>query len=85
MLDFGEELTVETYKIPWLIWIQILVLILLILLIYFFSAVTSDLSDSDANTGRTTLLTASLSSGSMPPESNKTINRLRLHASQVLF
>ncbi|KAK0608850.1 hypothetical protein LWI29_036924 [Acer saccharum] len=44
MLDFGEELTIDTLKIPWLIWIQILVLLLLLILLYCFSILSVDLS-----------------------------------------
>ena len=38
MFDFGDDLTVESFRIPWLIWIQVLVMLLLILLIYCFLA-----------------------------------------------
>ncbi|KAK8663825.1 hypothetical protein V6N13_083630 [Hibiscus sabdariffa] len=44
MFDFGEELTLQSYRLPWLIWIQLLVLFLLILLLYGFT--TSDLSSA---------------------------------------
>ncbi|KAL5751803.1 hypothetical protein ACOSQ2_022310 [Xanthoceras sorbifolium] len=67
MLDFGEELTIDTYKIPWLIWIQILVLLLLLILLYCFSAFSLDLSHDNSNT------TSSLaSSSSSAPSSNLT-------------
>ncbi|XP_020215816.1 uncharacterized protein LOC109799630 [Cajanus cajan] len=48
MLDFGEELTLESFKIPWLIWIQLFVLLLLLALLYCFSiiALDQDLSPS---------------------------------------
>ncbi|XP_039045686.1 uncharacterized protein LOC120185579 isoform X2 [Hibiscus syriacus] len=38
MFDFGDELTILSNSIPWLIWIQILVMFLLILLLYCFAA-----------------------------------------------
>ncbi|KAI4317202.1 hypothetical protein L6164_025093 [Bauhinia variegata] len=46
MFDFGDEFTVESYRIPWLIWIQLLVLLLLLALLYCFSIVALDLSPS---------------------------------------
>ncbi|CAA2990327.1 Hypothetical predicted protein [Olea europaea subsp. europaea] len=43
MLDFGDELIIESYKIPWLIWIHLLVTILFIILSSFgFTIFTSD-------------------------------------------
>ncbi|XP_062098115.1 uncharacterized protein LOC133803988 [Humulus lupulus] len=38
MFDFGDDLTIQSYRIPWLIWAQLLVMLLLILLIYCFFA-----------------------------------------------
>ncbi|XP_057502076.1 uncharacterized protein LOC130785885 [Actinidia eriantha] len=35
MFDFGEELVFGSQRIPWLLWIQILVLLLLIILLYY--------------------------------------------------
>ncbi|KAF1002284.1 hypothetical protein AG4045_024040 [Apium graveolens] len=37
MFDFGDELIIDTYRIPWLIWIQLIVMFLLILLLYFYT------------------------------------------------
>lgn len=37
MLDFGVELTLESYRIPWLIWIQLIVLLLLLVLFFLLS------------------------------------------------
>ncbi|XP_038701720.1 uncharacterized protein LOC119998457 [Tripterygium wilfordii] len=50
MFGFGEELTIDSYRVPWLIWIQLLVLFLLLFLLYCFSVFTSDFPD-DATTG----------------------------------
>ncbi|CAH9109692.1 unnamed protein product [Cuscuta europaea] len=51
MYEFGEELLIESYKVPWLIWIQLLVMVLLLLLLFFgFSVFTSDLSNNSAST-----------------------------------
>ncbi|XWS41483.1 hypothetical protein CRYUN_Cryun17cG0085600 [Craigia yunnanensis] len=49
MFDFGDELTIESYRIPWLIWIQILVMLLLLLLLYCFSLFVLDLPDSSSS------------------------------------
>ncbi|KAK7369405.1 hypothetical protein VNO80_11442 [Phaseolus coccineus] len=42
MLDFGEELTLESLSIPGLIWIQLLVLLLLLALLFCFSIIALD-------------------------------------------
>ncbi|KAL6502625.1 hypothetical protein OROHE_024278 [Orobanche hederae] len=43
MPEFGDELIIESYKVPWLIWIQLIVTILLIIILFFgFSIFTSD-------------------------------------------
>ncbi|KAI4345183.1 hypothetical protein L6164_012331 [Bauhinia variegata] len=47
MFDFGDEVSLESYRIPWLIWIQLLVLLLLIALLYCFSIFASDPSPAD--------------------------------------
>ncbi|KAL8475014.1 hypothetical protein ACS0TY_031441 [Phlomoides rotata] len=49
MPDFGEEFIIESYKIPWLIWIQLLVMILLVILLFFgFCIFNSDASSSSS-------------------------------------
>ncbi|KAJ8557326.1 hypothetical protein K7X08_002951 [Anisodus acutangulus] len=35
MYEYGEEMIIESYKVPWLIWIQLIVMILLVLLLFF--------------------------------------------------
>ncbi|GER35136.1 Sec-independent protein translocase protein TatA [Striga asiatica] len=48
-MEFGDELIIESYKMPWLIWVQLLVMILLIALLFFgFTVVTSGSSTSSA-------------------------------------
>ncbi|KAK6118409.1 hypothetical protein DH2020_047826 [Rehmannia glutinosa] len=43
MPEFGDEFIMESYKVPWLIWIQLIVTILLIIILLFgFSIFTSD-------------------------------------------
>ncbi|XP_024959654.1 uncharacterized protein LOC112500397 [Cynara cardunculus var. scolymus] len=44
MFEFGDELIIDSYRIPWLIWIQLLVMFLLVILLYYFSTTPSDLS-----------------------------------------
>ncbi|XP_019178979.1 PREDICTED: uncharacterized protein LOC109174169 [Ipomoea nil] len=49
MHEFGEGLIIESYKVPWLIWIQLLVMILIVLLLFFgFSVFTLDLPDNSS-------------------------------------
>ncbi|XVE86678.1 hypothetical protein DITRI_Ditri18aG0053600 [Diplodiscus trichospermus] len=48
MFDFGDEVTIESYRIPWLIWIQVLVMFLLMLLLYCFSLFSLDLPDTSS-------------------------------------
>ncbi|XP_011090611.1 uncharacterized protein LOC105171255 [Sesamum indicum] len=49
MVEFGDELIIESYRIPWLIWIQLFVMILLVLLLFFgFTVFTSDSSTSSS-------------------------------------
>ncbi|XP_022895392.1 uncharacterized protein LOC111409596 [Olea europaea var. sylvestris] len=51
MLDFGDELIIESYKISWQIWIHLLVTILFIILIFFgFNIFTSDFSQNPSIT-----------------------------------
>ncbi|XP_061989644.1 uncharacterized protein LOC133708127 isoform X2 [Rosa rugosa] len=47
MYNFGDELTLETYRVPWLIWIQVIVMVLLLLLLYCFSMLVLDLPDDN--------------------------------------
>ncbi|KAK7282405.1 hypothetical protein RIF29_11139 [Crotalaria pallida] len=56
-----EELIIENYRIPWLIWIQLFVFFLLILLLFSFTLFPLD-PDTDASAAATTVLpTASTS------------------------
>ncbi|KAM7513679.1 hypothetical protein LguiA_003262 [Lonicera macranthoides] len=48
MFDFGDEFVIDSYRIPWLIWIQLLVMFLLIILLYFFTSSSLDPSSSAA-------------------------------------
>ncbi|KAK1421534.1 hypothetical protein QVD17_23949 [Tagetes erecta] len=46
MFEFGDEVMIDSYRIPWLIWIQLLAmfLLLIIILCYFTTTTTTDLS-----------------------------------------
>ncbi|KAG9138340.1 hypothetical protein Leryth_001538 [Lithospermum erythrorhizon] len=54
MYEFGEELIIESYKVPWLIWIQLLIMLLIILVLFFgftiFSLDSTDSIQSSSNT-----------------------------------
>uniref|UniRef100_A0A2C9UXN3 Uncharacterized protein n=2 Tax=Manihot esculenta TaxID=3983 RepID=A0A2C9UXN3_MANES len=75
MFEFGDEFTIESYRIPWLIWIQIIILFLLIFLFFSFSVFTSDPSQSHYNTKTPSSATSpspsSLASVSAVSNSNK--------------
>ncbi|CAH1436820.1 unnamed protein product [Lactuca virosa] len=43
MFEFGDELIIDSYRIPWLIWIQLLAMFLLVILLYIFTTTPSDL------------------------------------------
>ncbi|XP_031094032.1 uncharacterized protein LOC115998576 [Ipomoea triloba] len=53
MYEFGEEFIIESYKVPWLIWIQLLItLLLLLLLLAGFSLVASDPSNHPSSSAQ---------------------------------
>ncbi|KAK8672893.1 hypothetical protein V6N13_111250 [Hibiscus sabdariffa] len=49
MFDFGDEVRIESNRIPWLIWIQILVLVLLMILLYAFTLLVFDLPKTSSS------------------------------------
>lgn len=49
MFDFGDELTIQSYGIPWLIWIQLLILLLIIVFLYCCSIFAFESSDEYAS------------------------------------
>lgn len=49
MVEFWEEMIIDSFRIPWLIWIQVIVLLLLILLLYSFSLLGSPSDPSPAD------------------------------------
>ncbi|KAM1017752.1 hypothetical protein ACFX13_048020 [Malus domestica] len=50
MYNFGDEFTIESYRIPWLVWIQVMVMVLLLILLYCFSLLVIYLSNDDITT-----------------------------------
>ncbi|XP_010519978.1 PREDICTED: uncharacterized protein LOC104799256 [Tarenaya hassleriana] len=65
MVDFGEELViVDSYRIPWLIWIQMLVFFLLLLLLCALGILSPDLYENNPSSSSSS---ASSSSGASVP------------------
>ncbi|KAJ9170300.1 hypothetical protein P3X46_018419 [Hevea brasiliensis] len=89
MFDLGDEFTVESYRIPWLIWIQILIFFLLIFLLCCFSVFTSDPSHSDtktiscSSTSSSSVAAASYLNKSLLNHSTTTTLANRLHHHQI--
>ncbi|KAG8640878.1 uncharacterized protein LOC110608179 [Manihot esculenta] len=90
MFDLGDELTVETYGIPWLIiWIQILIFFLLIILLCCFSVFTSDPSHYDtkaissSNTSSSSSPAASYLNKSLLDHGSTTTRANRLQHNQI--
>ncbi|PRQ48939.1 hypothetical protein RchiOBHm_Chr2g0116341 [Rosa chinensis] len=77
MYNFGDELTLETYRVPWLIWIQVIVMVLLLLLLYCFSMLVLDLPDD--NTKPSSSSTRLVSSHNF----TTTVSTNRLQSTQV--
>ena len=73
MFDFGDELTVESNKIPWLIWVQVLVMLLLILLLYCFTIISLDpIHNKDS------------SSSSFPSSSSQLVSDFNTHIASTV-
>ncbi|KAL6338774.1 hypothetical protein AAG906_023924 [Vitis piasezkii] len=49
MFNFGDELTIQSYRIPWLIWIQLLIMFLIIVFLYCCSIIAFEFSDDSAS------------------------------------
>ncbi|KAA8546902.1 hypothetical protein F0562_003331 [Nyssa sinensis] len=56
MVDLGDEFLIGSYRIPWLLWIQLLVMFLLIILLYHFTIFSLDLSYNSAVPSSSTAL-----------------------------
>ncbi|KAL7131480.1 hypothetical protein ABFS83_12G006100 [Erythranthe nasuta] len=66
MPDFGDEFIIESYKVPWLIWIQLVITVLIIIILFFgFSIFASDPSSS-SSTDSPSNSTAAASAGPPP-------------------
>lgn len=73
MVDFGDEFTIESYRIPWLLWIQLLVFVLLIFLLYCFSFLASNHSDrTSASPSASHLVSQETQKGKPIPKNNST-------------
>uniref|UniRef100_A0A1J3DB89 Transmembrane protein n=1 Tax=Noccaea caerulescens TaxID=107243 RepID=A0A1J3DB89_NOCCA len=73
MVNSGEEfLMVDSYNIPWLIWIQMFVFFLFLLLLLVFGIVSSDTSDNGC-----------LSADSVPSTSCSSLSRRFLSGDQI--
>ncbi|XP_050204472.1 uncharacterized protein LOC126654600 [Mercurialis annua] len=70
----------NSIRIPWLIWIQILIFFLLLFLFYSFTALSSDLS---VNNSDNRLISSASASASAPPSNKPTVANLLQHRSQV--
>ncbi|KAK4776632.1 hypothetical protein SAY86_005320 [Trapa natans] len=68
MVEFGDELIIDSFRIPWLIWIQVIVLLLLIILLYSFTLLLSSPSD-ETETSPASPDQGFLSSSPSPPSS----------------
>lgn len=81
MYEFGEELIIESYKVPWLIWIQLLVMILLVVLLFFVFSVLDLPNNSSSGASSTTTATAisrvptGSSHGNRPSNSTTTLQQ----------
>ncbi|XP_061372626.1 uncharacterized protein LOC133315087 [Gastrolobium bilobum] len=60
MFNIGDEFTLDSYRIPWLIWIQLIVLLLLLALLFFLTVfpLDPDVGDGDAASPVTASTTA---------------------------
>ncbi|XP_030534987.1 uncharacterized protein LOC115744044 [Rhodamnia argentea] len=69
MVEFGDELVLESLRIPWLIWIQLLVMFLLLLLLYSFTSSFPSSADSSSSSAAAAAAPSSSSSpsSSSPP------------------
>lgn len=87
MFDFGDEFSIEGgYRIPWLIWIQLLVLLLLLFLLYSFTRFASDRLDftAGASTSASHLVSDETQIDKLIPKRNTTrIRTNRLETTQV--
>ncbi|KAL8034129.1 hypothetical protein ABFX02_12G007100 [Erythranthe guttata] len=67
MPDFGDEFIIESYKVPWLIWIQLVITVLIIIILFFgFSIFASDPSSSSSTDSPSNSTTAAAATAPPP-------------------
>ncbi|THF94035.1 hypothetical protein TEA_020444 [Camellia sinensis var. sinensis] len=89
MFDFGDELIIGSQRIPWLIWIQLLVMLLLIIFLYYFTIIALGLDPSPTSAAAplsSALLVSNNGSFTLrPPPSAAAASSSRLHNSKLNF
>ncbi|KAL7255174.1 hypothetical protein ACSBR1_009354 [Camellia fascicularis] len=87
MFDFGDELIIGSQRIPWLIWIQLLVMLLLIILLYYFTIIALGLDPSPTSAAAplsSALLVSNSGSSTLRPlPSAAAASSSRLHNSKL--
>ncbi|CAL5365534.1 unnamed protein product [Camellia sinensis] len=87
MFDFGDELIIGSQRIPWLIWIQLLVMLLLIIFLYYFTIIALGLDPSPTSAAAplsSALLVSNNGSFTLrPPPSAAAASSSRLHNSKL--
>ncbi|GER47575.1 glycosyl hydrolase superfamily protein [Striga asiatica] len=80
MPEFGDEFIIESFKVPWLIWIQLIVTILLLFLLFLgFGIFTSDLASSSSSAA-----SSSTAAAAAPPvRPNKPHRRIKVGDQRV--
>ncbi|KAI8540735.1 hypothetical protein RHMOL_Rhmol08G0009000 [Rhododendron molle] len=77
MFDLGDELIIGSQRIPWLIWIQLLVMLLLIILLYYFTVSALGL-DPSATAAAASTSTVLLASGSAAAASTSRVPNIKV-------
>ncbi|KAL2498732.1 Uncharacterized protein Adt_24282 [Abeliophyllum distichum] len=83
MFDFGDELIIESYKIPWLIWIQLLATILFIILLFGFSIFTSDAASTSITAAAAASPSTSCTAIAPPPHLNNPSSSQRAKEEEI--
>ncbi|KAI8540737.1 hypothetical protein RHMOL_Rhmol08G0009000 [Rhododendron molle] len=78
MFDLGDELIIGSQRIPWLIWIQLLVMLLLIILLYYFTVSALGL-DPSATAAAASTSTVLLASGSAAAASTSRVPNIKFY------
>ncbi|XP_073150080.1 uncharacterized protein [Henckelia pumila] len=83
MEQFGDELIIQSFKIPWLIWIHLLVTVLLVILLFFgFTVFTSD--DSISPGSATAASPSTYSAAAVPAHLSKPSSSNRKSKGQLM-